>query len=133
MKIAVYIILGILVLFFGFQKLMVFRMTRNKGKPAPRLKGARGKAVSAGKPALFYFYSPSCNACKAMTPVVEKYTKNNPRCFKIDISKDMETARAFGVLGTPSTIITESGIIKEFIVGPKPKSELVKLLERTKN
>ena len=67
-----------------------------------------------------------------MTPVVSRYTKNNPRCFKVDVSKDMDTARAFGVMGTPSTVLVENGLIRDFLVGPKPESDLTALLELTR-
>ncbi len=126
------IIIAIVVLFFGFQKFMVFKMKWKKGKAAPELGGVKGKAIKDGKSSLFYFYSPSCGACKSMTPVVEGYTKNNPRCFKVDVSKDMSTARAFGVMGTPSTVVVEDGKIREFFVGPRPISELTQLLESTR-
>ncbi len=122
----------IIFLFFGFQYFMIMKTKFKKGKPAPELSGRIGKAIKSKETSLFYFYSPSCGACKTMTPVVSRYTKNNPRCFKIDISKDMDTARAFGVMGTPSTVLVEAGIIKDFIVGAKPESDLVSLLEQTK-
>ena len=122
----------IIFLFFGFQYFMILKTKFKKGKAAPELAGKFAKALKGKGTSLFYFYSPSCGACRTMTPVVSRYTKNNPRCFKIDISKDMETARAFGVMGTPSTVLVEGGIIKDFVVGAKPESDLVKMLEQTK-
>ena len=123
----------VILAFFGFQYFMVLKMKFKKGKPVPDLTGVYGKAVKSGKTALFYFYSPSCGACRTMTPVVEGYTKNNPRCFKIDVSKDMATARAFGIMGTPSTVLIEKGTIKDFLVGPRPQSELTDMLELTRS
>lgn len=123
----------IIALFFGFQYFMVFKMKLKKGKPAPELSGSYGKAVKNNKTSLFYFYSPSCGACRSMTPLVEGYTKNNSRCFKVDVSKDMETARAFGVMGTPSTVLVENGLITDFIVGPKPAGDFTQLLEMTRS
>ena len=130
--IIVWIIAGIVLLFFGFQYLTILRMKLKKGKPAPNLTGVYGKAVKNRKTSLFYFYSPQCGACKTMTPIVERYTKNNPRCFKVDISRDRTTASAFGIMATPSTAIVENGKIKDFIVGPKPQAEFVELLEQTR-
>lgn len=119
-------------LFFGFQYLTVFRMRLKRGKPAPNLAGAYAKAVKTGKPALFYFYSPGCGACRSMTPVVEGYTKKSTRCFKVDVSQDMNTARAFGVMATPSTVVVENGVIRDFLVGPRAAPELTGLLEQTR-
>lgn len=123
----------VIVLFFGFQYFMIFKMRLKKGKAAPELSGSYGKAVKNNKTSLFYFYSPSCGACRSMTPLVENYTKNSSRCFKVDVSKDMEIARAFGVMGTPSTVLVENGLITEFIVGPKPAGDFTQLLEMTRS
>jgi len=125
------VIVVVVILFFGFQYFMMFRMKLKKGKPAPSLSGHYGKAVESGKMSLFYFYSPSCGACRSMTPIVSEYVEKNSRCFKIDVSRDMDTARAFGVMGTPSTIVVEKGIIKDFIVGPRPAEVLTGILEQT--
>lgn len=131
--IGVIIIAVLLALFFGFQYLTILRMKMKKGKAAPELTGSFGKAINGGKTALFYFYSPSCRACRSITPVVEGYTKNNPRCFKVDVSRDMDTVRAFGIMGTPSTVLVESGVIQDFIVGPRPVPELTRMLELTRS
>jgi len=120
-----------LLVFFLYQRFMISRMTKKKGKETPVLSNSSyDKAAKSGKPTLFYFYSPRCGACKTMTPLVEEYA-NNERCFKIDISKDMATAREFGVMGTPSTIVTENGTISEFMVGPRSESLLKPFLEQT--
>ncbi len=120
-----------LVLFFGFQYLTILRMKRKRGKPAPELSGDYGNAVNTGKTALFYFYSPRCGACRSMTPVVERFTNNTSRSFKVDVSHDMDTARHFGVMATPSTVVVEKGIIRDFLVGPRPEAELISLLKET--
>jgi thioredoxin 1 len=123
----------IIAVFFGFQYLMVFRMKLKKGKAAPELSGKYATALKNNKTSLFYFYSPSCGACRSMTPLVTEYSKNSTRCFPVDISQDMDTARAFGVMGTPSTVLVENGNIKDFIVGPRAGSELSQLLEQTRD
>jgi len=123
-----YFIGGLVILFFGFQYLMVLKMKLKKGKDAPELTGKYAKAVQSGRKSLFYFYSQNCGACRAMTPVVEKYTRRNPNYFKVDIQTDMEIARKFGVMGTPSTVIVEGGKIREFLVGPVPEEKLLALL-----
>ncbi|HKJ45157.1 MAG TPA: thioredoxin family protein [Balneolales bacterium] len=124
----VYIIVGIVVLFFALQYGMVLKMRFKKGKKAPELGGKYGKIVGSGKKAMFYFYSQSCAACKPMTPVVDKYAKKAKNIYKIDITRDMATARKFGVMGTPSTVVVENGIIKEFLVGPQKEAKLSQLL-----
>lgn len=129
----VYAILGIvgglIVLFLGLQFFLVARMRRQKGKPAPELSGKIGQWVSKGKAAMFYFYSPSCGACRAMTPAVKKLAKSRKGgVYPIDISQDMATARKFGVMATPTIIVVEKGIIQQVLIGPQPTSALKQLL-----
>ncbi len=126
--IILYIIAGIVVLFFSLQFFMVIKMRFKKGKDAPSLSGSAGKLIQSGNKALFYFFSPSCRACYAMTPMMEQLSRKNKNVFKIDISKDMDTARKFGVMGTPSTVVVETGKIKEFLVGAQSESRIKALL-----
>lgn len=126
--ILVYIIGGIVALFISMQLYMVLKMRFQKGKPAPDVNGKAGKLIQRGEKALFYFYSPTCRACKEMTPMIHQLAKHNKGIFPVDISKDMDTARKFGVMGTPSTVLVQAGKIKEFLVGPQPDSKIASLL-----
>jgi len=125
----IYIILGIIAFFFLMQFYMIIRMRMRKGKPAPELAGKAGKMVQRGDKTLFYFYSPSCRACKVMTPIVEQLSRHHKNIIKVDVSRDMETARKFGVMGTPSTVLIEAGKISEFLVGAQSEAKLLSLLD----
>jgi len=111
------IIIAIAALFIGMQIFMVLKMKLKKGKSAPQLEGKAGRLVNSGERVLFYFYSPGCRACIPMTPVIKNLAKKNKNVFPVDVSRDMATAQKFGVMGTPSTVVIESGTIKEFLVG----------------
>lgn len=124
----VYIIIGIVVLFFAFQYGLVLKMRFKKGKKVPELDGKYGKVIQSGRKAVFYFYSQSCHACKPMTPIVDQFVKKRKNIYKVDITRDMATARKFGVMGTPSTVLVENGIIKEFLVGPQSEDKLAHLI-----
>ena len=116
--------IAIVALFVGTQFLLVSRMRRQRGKHAPELDGKAQRWLKKGKPALFYFYSPSCGACRAMTPVVKTLEKERGGVFPVDISRDMETARKFGVMATPTTVVVDNGIIREVLIGPQPRTTL---------
>jgi thioredoxin len=118
----VYILLGIVALLYGFQKLMMMKMRKMKGKPVPELEGKMGKMVSSQEKGLFYFYSPSCAPCAAVTPVITDMAENNENIFKVDISQDFNTARKFGVLATPTIVLVDEGIVTDLLIGPKPES-----------
>ena len=87
-----------------------------------------GKVVRKGRPALFYFYSPQCGACRVMTPVIKEMEKAGKDVFAIDISVDMATARKFGVMATPTTVQINKGIIEDILIGPRPKAALEALI-----
>ncbi len=122
------IVVGIVALFIGMQLFMVLKMKFKKGKKAPELEGKAGRLINSGEKVLFYFYSPGCRACKPMTPFVKNMAKRNKKVFPVDISQDMATARKFGVMGTPSTVVVKAGTIVEFLVGFQPEERVRGLL-----
>jgi thioredoxin 1 len=63
-----------------------------------------------------------------MTPVIKNLAKKNKNIFPVDVSRDMTTAQKFGVMGTPSTVMIESGVIKEFLVGFQNEDKIRTLL-----
>ncbi len=127
------VVVGIIVavLVGGFiliQLSMVLRMKMKKGKGVPDLNGAHGRMVKTGSKVLMYFYSPSCRACKSLTPIVRSLSKKHKNVFSINITKDMDTARKLGIMGTPSIVLVEDKIIKEFMAGAVGESQIMELL-----
>ncbi|MCL5266506.1 MAG: thioredoxin family protein [Bacteroidetes bacterium] len=128
MLILVYILLGIFVAFMGMQYLMVLRSKKNKGKTVEPVSGKLGKMMLMGEKAMVYFYSPSCRACKYQTPIIDRLISGGHKIQKVDISRDMATARKFGVMATPTTVVLEGDKIVEFMVGAKTEDKLRKYL-----
>lgn len=129
METVFYIVGGIAGLFVMLQVWMRVKTRFKKGKPAPELTGKYAKALQSGKPALFYFYTDSCAACRPMTPIIEKYRKKNRNVFKIDARREIDLVRKFGIMGTPSTILVEDGVIKEFLVGPQAEEKIAAYID----
>jgi len=123
------IILAVLVGgFILLQLSMALRMKMKKGKTVPVLGGAHGRMVKAGSKVMMYFYSPNCRACKSITPIVRTLSKKHKNVFSINITKDMDTARQLGILGTPSIVLVEGGVIKEFMAGAIGESQILAML-----
>jgi thioredoxin 1 len=99
-----------------------------RGKKLENLRGELGKQIMAGKRLLIYFYSPSCTACKTMTPVVSKLNKENKNVQMVNLATDMEIGRKFGVMGTPATVIVENERIEKFLLGARSEQFLRNLL-----
>lgn len=128
------VVVGIIiaVIIGGFtllQVTMVIRMKLKKGKTVPSLGGAHGRRIKKGDKVLLYFYSTNCRACKAITPIVKSLQKKRKDIFSINISKDMDTARKLSVMGTPSFVVVEDGIIKEYIAGAIGEQRILELIE----
>jgi thioredoxin len=120
----IYIILAIVLLIFGLQFLMVLSAKKAKGKKLKGLKGKLKGLEQNGSKGLVYFFSPACGACKAQTPIIKELQSSNKNVFDVDISKDMETARMFGIKATPTTMIVENGMISQVLLGVKQKDAL---------
>ena len=128
------IVAGILlaVVIGGFtllQVTMIVRMKLKKGKTVPNLPGAHGRRIKKGDKVLLYFYSTNCRACKAITPVVKALQKKRKDIFSINITKDMDTARKLSVMGTPSFVVVEDGIIKEYLAGAIGEQKILELID----
>lgn len=122
----VYILLGIFIAFMGMQYLMILRSKKNKGKRVEQVSGKLGKMMLRGQKAMVYFYSPTCRACKVQTPIIDRLISDGHEIQKIDISRDISTARKFGVMATPTTVVLEGDKIVEFLVGAKTEDKLRK-------
>jgi thioredoxin 1 len=124
----IYIILIVIGVFFGLQYLLVLKSKLNRGKSIDDVNGPVGDAIKDGKKVMVYFHSPTCPPCRVQTPIVDKLKKEFDNIFKVDTSTDFGTARRFGVMGTPSTVIVSNGKIEQFLVGVKDESTLRKYL-----
>lgn len=118
------VVAGLVALMVLSRTLIVWKAKAQQGKPAPELSGPAKAWVRKGKRALFYFYSPACGACHAMTPVVQRLRKDHDGVFPVDVSQDMETARRFGVMATPTTVVVDHGVVARVLIGPQTPAAL---------
>ncbi|MGA9119144.1 MAG: thioredoxin family protein [Bacteroidota bacterium] len=123
MSIVGYSIAGIVLLFLIAQFAVVFVSKRKRGHPPGSLRGPLATAVASGKPTMVYFFSPSCGVCRSVTPVIAAMRREEPNIHSVDVSRDSETAKAFGVMATPTVVTVNGGIIEEVIVGAKPEGD----------
>lgn len=123
-----YIIAGIFVLFAGLQITTVYMAKRSKGMKVSGLKGNLKKLEQAGAKGLVYFHSPGCHACKAQTPVIKKLEAKYNNLYDVDVSKDYDSAKVFGIKATPTMVQVENGVIKEIIIGARQEQAIVSIL-----
>ena len=128
--IVLYIFLGIVALFILLQYSIVFSAKRTQGTKINGLPGKLKSLEKKGSTGMVYFFSPSCRACKAQTPVIKSLQKAYRNVFDVDISADMETARIFGIKATPATVAVKDGVIDKVFVGVKQKEIFEQYLKR---
>ena len=127
MDVVFYIVIAI-VGFFVFMRILVgISGKMKKGKKIPPFSGEIGRKIQTGEKLLLYFYSPSCGACKAMTPVIEEMKKEKKNVYKINLARERKIGQIFGVMGTPATIIVDNSTIDQFILGARSKKFLTNL------
>lgn len=128
--IVLYIFLGIVALFILLQYSIVFSAKRSQGTKISGLPGKLKSLEKKGATGMVYFFSPSCRACKAQTPVIKSLQKAYRNVFDVDISRDMDTARIFGIKATPATVAVKDGVIDKVFVGVKQKEIFEQYLKR---
>ncbi|MBN2525828.1 MAG: thioredoxin family protein [Deltaproteobacteria bacterium] len=109
-------ILAFFLLLGLFMRLRAFSL---KGTAAPSLAGYAGRLLKESSTALLYFYTPNCGACGEMNTVVERLSTRNPNVLTVDISTDMETAKKFKIMATPTLVTVQKGIIRNILIGPQ--------------
>ncbi len=119
------VVIGLFVLLQWFFRL---RGWRRKGKPVPLVGGALAKALRQSDPVVVYFYSPSCRACRTQEHYLTAVQEKKKPLVRINVRKDTQTAQKFGVMGTPTIVIIENRVIKEYFVGITPANRILKSL-----
>jgi len=124
----IYIIIGIVGIILIMQFLIRLKSWTKRGKNAPRVSGSLGKSIQQGEKVIAYFYSPTCSACRTQEKYLPKIQETFTNIFQINAVKEREVASAFGLMGTPTTVIIDKGIIKEYFVGITPPAKIIKSL-----
>jgi len=123
------ILIGVVIvvtLMLGSQLLVRQRAKRMTGAPLPALPADFSGRVPATGRALLYFFSPSCAACRAITPRIRVLEATRRGVVAVDVTIDSGVAQALGVMATPSTVEIDNGVITGFHVGAIPAAVLAR-------
>ncbi|HIC97189.1 MAG TPA: thioredoxin [Aquificaceae bacterium] len=119
---AIFILLPLALVIIGLWAFARWRTSKLIGKRVP---------ADLGKYDILYFYSPTCRACKRMTPVVMSL-KEKVKVREIDVSskEGLELARGIGVIGTPMVVVLREGRVKGALLGFREEEEVLKEVRR---
>jgi len=94
------------------------RSRKLRGTSLPSLSGPAGERIARAPRGLVYFWSPTCGACRPLTPRVRALAAANPDVVAVDVTQNPALARALGVMATPTFVEVAEGAIVAHHVGP---------------
>ncbi len=88
-------------------------------------------ARESDKPVLLDFYADWCGPCRMVSPIVDEIAEENPEYFigKINVDKEPELAREFGVYSIPTLVVMKGGEVVKKVSGARSKPQLLALIE----
>ena len=101
--------------------------SRAVGRQTPDTAAIDGD-LAPGTRRVYVFHAPHCGPCRAMMPTVDRIRETHPNLIKVDVSRDSDLARAFGVVATPSVAVVDGGTVRVIKVGAQRREQLLQLL-----
>ncbi len=79
------------------------------------------------------FWAPWCGPCRKLAPVLEQIQNEfieSIKVVKIDVDKNPQKAKDFGIASLPSILIFQNKEVKEVMVGMMPKSAIISNIKK---
>ena len=108
---------GFFALSMGLQLLARRRAARLTGQALPPLPGETGRRITQAERGLVYFFTPTCGACRPVTPRMKALAAGGQPVFAVDATQDPGLARALSVMATPTTIEVARGQVVGVHIG----------------
>lgn len=89
------------------------------------------EVVNSKEPVLIDFYADWCGPCKMQGPILEDLAEEmkNVKICKIDVDKEQDIARQFGVMSIPTIMVMKNGEVTFKQPGLRQKRDLIELLK----
>ena len=73
------------------------------------------------------FWAQWCGPCRKLMPLMEQIQNEfqEIKIYKIDVDKNINTSKEYGISSLPSVLIFKNGEVKELMVGMMQKSAIV--------
>lgn len=93
----------------------------------------QGEVLDADVPVLLDFWAVWCGPCRAVAPIVDQLATEyggKAKIGKVDIDKEQELARRFGIASIPTLMVFKGGEVVEQVLGARPKPFIAGLLDK---
>lgn len=128
MNIITVIAIVLAISFLIWQLIPFIKAREMQGVLSPDLSDVLNEGQAKAKRLLIYFWSPSCGMCRSVTPVIDKLMQSRDDVLKINVSENLDVARRFKIMGTPTMVLINEGKIDKVIIGAKSEKSINTLL-----
>ncbi len=123
------LVVSILVVIFLFIQLLPYIKAREiQGQQAPDLSDVFTEKQRQQPRLLLYFWSPRCSMCRNMTPIVDKLAQEREDVISINAADNVDVAKRFKVMGTPTLVLLKNGKVDKVLLGAKSEKTINALL-----
>ena len=91
------------------------------------------EVIASQTPALVDFWGDHCPACRQISPILKQLAaeyQGRLRIVKMHAAENPATAARFGVRAMPTVLAFSQGRVVGQLVGARPKSAFVELIDR---